>query len=273
MNELEEKIKLKNKEISASLSGKTMSVSKLLGYLHKEFDREGMAEKCSKKGFDDPESKYYKMTPEMIVESWEVKSTQSKSLGSNVDNYIGTMLTNQENLEKWKLDTNYDYDTQLKNKCDGFDQFYKILTEKTDYQYCCREEKMYVFSNKSNEWINGRFDCLFYSPSLNKYLLIDWKTSGSIDKENKWEKMFGPVYDKDACNLNEYTIQLQMYKKALSEIYKIAPAENIDTYICQFLEEPNKLGNYYQLYKEAFPYNSELLDNIIEFTYKKSRMV
>ena len=33
------------------------------------------------------------------------------------------------------------------------------------------------------------------------------------DKENKWEKLFGPLYDKDACNLNEYTIQVDIPKR------------------------------------------------------------
>ena len=113
---------------------------------------------------------------------------------------------------------------------------------------------------------------MFYSEKLNKFLVIDWKTSGSIDKENKWEKMFGPLYDKDACNLNEYTIQIQMYKKALSEVYEIAPPENIDVYICQFSINQNDTGTNFLLYKEGFEYNSFLLDNVIEFAYKKSRI-
>ena len=37
---IDEQIKQKNKEISAALETKTMSVSKLINYLHKEFDKE-----------------------------------------------------------------------------------------------------------------------------------------------------------------------------------------------------------------------------------------
>lgn len=272
INDIKEKIKAKNKEISSQLKTKTMSVSKLIGYMHKEFDKEGVAKKCYEKGFDDPESKYYQMDVNAILEAWEAKSTESKKYGSMMDDYIGVFLNDPKKLEWWKLDNNYDYDPRIKGLCDGFEEFHSIITGKTDYKYVTREEKMYIKSNKTDEWINGRFDCLFYSESLNKFLVIDWKTSGSIDKENKWEKMFGPLYDKDACNLNEYTIQVQMYKKALSEVYELAPKENIDVYICQFSIEPNEFGNHYQLYKEGFEYNTDLLDNVIEFAYKKSKI-
>ena len=271
MNEIKQKIREKNKELE-TLLGKTMSVSKTIDYMHKEFDREGVAKKCSDKGFNDPGSKYYQMTPEQIIASWEAKAAESRMYGSMMDNYIGTYLTEPDDIESWKLDNNYDYDQRIKGLCAGFEQFYDVITNKTDYKYVCREEKMFIKSNKTNEWINGRFDCMFYSEKLNKFLVIDWKTSGSIDKENKWEKMFGPLYDKDACNLNEYTIQIQMYKKALSEVYEIAPPENIDVYICQFSIDQNDTGTNFLLYKEGFEYNSFLLDNVIEFAYKKSRI-
>ena len=75
-------------------------------------------------------------------------------------------------------------------------------------------------------------------------MVVDWKTSDSIDKENKWEKMLGPLYDYDACNLNEYTVQVQMYKKALCETYGISTPDKVDTYICQFSKEVNPNGNY-----------------------------
>lgn len=273
MNDIKRKINEKNKEILKEIQGKTMSVSSLIGYMHKAFDREAVAEKCVKKGFDDPESKYYQMSAKQIIESWEAKANESKLYGSMMDNYIGTYLTEPENMETWKLDNNYDYDPRINGLCKGFNQFYDVISSKTDYEYVCREEKMFIKSNKTGEWINGRFDCLFYSPKLNKYLVIDWKTTGTIDRENKWERMLGPLYDKDACDLNEYTIQVQMYKKALSEVYELASPENIDVYICQFSVEPNETGTNFLLYREGFPYDTKLLDNIIEFAYKKSKTV
>lgn len=269
--EIKEIIKKKNAEI-AKIAKRTLSVTGTIGLLHKEFDRDAIAKKCYDKGYDDPESKYYKMSVQEIIDSWEAKSIESKKYGSLLDDYIGMYLTNNEHIDEWKLNNNFDYDPRIKGLCTGFEQFYKTITEKTDYKYVCREEKMYIKSNKTDEWINGRFDCLFYSEALQKYLVIDWKSSGNIDRENKWEKMFGPLYDKDACNLNEYTVQVQMYKKALSEVYCLTDAEHIDVYICQLSIEPNETSTNFMLYREGFPYDTNKLDDIIEFVYKKKRM-
>ena len=84
--------------------------------------------------------------------------------------------------------------------------------------------------------------------------------------------MLGPLYDYDACNLNEYTVQVQMYKKALCETYGISTPDKVDTYICQFSKEVNPNGNYYMLHKPGFDYSSERLDNVIEFAYKKVKL-
>jgi hypothetical protein len=110
MNDIKQKIKDKNKEINQLLETRTMSVSKLIEYMHKEFDREGIAKKCFEKGFDDPKSKYYQMDVKAILESWDAKATESKKYGSMLDNYIGTFLSDPDYLETWKLDNNYEYD-------------------------------------------------------------------------------------------------------------------------------------------------------------------
>lgn len=272
MSNVSEIISSINKTIKKE-QGKTLSVSKCIGYCHKEFESEKMAANCSKKGFDDPESKYYQMTAEAILESWDAKAAESRHYGSMVDDYIGLVLNNKtEELEAWKLDNSFDYNQRLQALCSGFNQLYKTLSEKTDYKYVARELPMFIKSNKTNEYINGRFDCLFYSESMNKYLIIDWKTNASIDRSNKWEKMLGPLYEYDACNLNEYSIQVYMYKKALCETYNISTPENVDVYICQFLEHPNENGMHYNLHKPGFAYSSVLMDNVIEFCYKKDSM-
>lgn len=267
-----EKIKEKNTTIRQE-QGKTMSVSKCIGYCHKEFNSESIAKKCYDKGFDDPNSKYYQMDVTSILESWEAKASESRRYGSLLDSYVDLIINKKDKeLECWKLDNSYDYDMRLHNLCDGFDQFYKNLSEKTDYKYVDREIPMFIKSNKINEYINGRLDCLFYSESLNKYLIIDWKTNEKIDKSNSFEKMLGPLYNKDACNLNEYSIQVFMYKKALAETYELAESNNIDVYICQFLTSPNENKLNYMLHKPIFDYDSILLDNIIEFCYKKQNI-
>lgn len=250
---------------------KTLSVSKCLGYLQNPFDQDSVAQKCFEKGFNNPDDKYYQMTKEDILKAWNDKSATSCRYGSLLDSYIGLNLYNKaKELEDWKLDNSYDYDKRLKGLCDGFDQFYSNLLTNTDYQYHSREEKMFIISKETGNIINGRFDCLFYSPLKDRYLLIDWKSSGSIESSNKWEKLLGPCFDLDACNGNTYTIQTQFYKKALSETYKLTTSDKIDTMVCQMSIEPNEYGKHYHIYAPFIKYDSDLLDKIIDFAYKKS---
>ena len=54
MENIKQKIKDKNKEINQILETRTMSVSKLIEYMHKEFDREGVAKKCFEKEISKP---------------------------------------------------------------------------------------------------------------------------------------------------------------------------------------------------------------------------
>lgn len=273
MKNIKDIIKETNKNISKEVTYKSLSVSKTIELLKKGFDREGMSKRCSEKGFDDPESKYYQMSPEAILEKWDKKASESRHYGSLLDDYVGMILNEKaDELEVWKLDNSYDYNERLNNLCNGFDEFYKVLYENTGYRYVTREEKMYIKSNKTGEYINGRFDCLFYSEKDDRYMLIDWKTSESIDSSNHFEKLQGPLYDYDACNLNEYSIQLLMYKKALCEVYNITTPDKIDTFICQFAPNVGLNGNSYKIHKTNLEYSSSQLDNVIEFVYKKNNM-
>ena len=49
----------------------TISISSILGMLEKPFDREGVAQKTYDKHHNNPESEYYQMTIEQILEKWE----------------------------------------------------------------------------------------------------------------------------------------------------------------------------------------------------------
>lgn len=257
---------IKNKNIELYKSHKyTLSVTGCTGYIKKEFEKEKIAAKKSQKEFNNPESEYYQMTAEQIISKWEEKGRVSCKYGTLLDEYIELKLNNKlTDIDLWKLDNNYDYDDRLQSNCIAFDNFLTNIQSKTDYEYVTREEKMYVISKDEYNVLNGRFDCLFYSKSLNKYVIIDWKSTAVIETQNNFkEKLLGPLFNYDACNANEYTIQLQMYKKALVETYGITNADNIDIFICQ-LHDKN-----YKLYKQNIEYNSDLLDKVINFACKK----
>ena len=139
------------------------------------------------------------------------------------------------------------------------------MKEHTDYEYVTREQMLYVKSEKGNI-IRGRFDCLFYSPSMDRYLVIDWKNT---------EKIFGkPLCKYEQCsNLNEYTLQTHFYKKALCDTYKLTTYDKVDCYICQMLPEALQNGNHFLLHKQNFLFDAQFIDKVIDYCNEKNKLL
>lgn len=57
--------------------------------------------------------------------------------------------------------------------------------------------------------------------SQNRFYIRDFKTDGNFTVKNPWQKMIAPFETWDNCNLNTYTIQLNLYKYALEKYTKM----------------------------------------------------
>ena len=264
-----------NNNIDLSLP--KISISNCLDYLETPFDKEGVAQKTYEKNFNNPDSKYYQMSVQQIIESWEAKGAESCSYGSLLDDYIGLILTGTENeIKLWKLDNSYEWDERLQGICKSFDDFYDILKKSGDVIFIDREKTVYHKYN--GHLIKGRFDCLFYNKKKKKYILVDWKSSGTIDTvPDRWtKKMLGPMFKFPQLNHYRYTLQLHFYKKTLIEdgyLPEGTKPEDIEVLIVNLpghiIESNNQ---YFCIYKEAFPYNSSLMDNLFKFAIQKQEL-
>lgn len=258
---------------------KTISVSNVIGRLHEKFDKEGQAARCFEKYYDDQTSKYFHMTTEDILAQWEAKATESKKYGIMSDNYIEfrtqghTEFERPDFLKLHNIDENEVrplINKPLKNAFDGFDQFYNTLTGMntpvSKYSYLTRELTLYY--KVGDTIVKGRFDALFqhtFNGEPTQLILIDWKTNEEISTSSFGNKMmYGPCYNLQDCNFNHYSMQLQIYKKALLEIYHIEDfigGNNpfaISTYIVQL----GKLQEQNMKYFNMIP--SKDLDNIVD---------
>ena len=251
---------------------KTISVSKLNSYLINEFDAEACAKKCEEIGRSDPNYKYAGMSADDILKLWDDKRNESLRYGNLLDDYVGMVLNDKnKELEIWKLDNNYNDDAMLNSLCTGFNQFLANIVSKTNYRYVSREMQVFIKS-RNNNMINGRFDCLFYDKNTDGYIIFDWKTTEDINFTNS-KKMKGPAYSLDDCKGNLYTLQLQLYKKALIETYNMATENKISIYICKFMKKPDENGLNYKLLKPNFQYDSEFLDKCIDFAVMKNNLL
>jgi hypothetical protein len=249
------------------------------------FDSEGVSIKTSEKYFDNPESEYYHMTAEQIREAWSAKGATSTHYGSLLDDYIGAILTGTENdLRLFKLDNGYDYDERLHGLCDSFDNFYSVLSKSGDTEFIDREKYLYLkvknpFRNEEGQdeymYMYGRFDALFRNKRTGKYILIDWKSSGTVDKvADKWtKKMLGPMFKYPQLNWYQYTLQLYFYKQALLNSGYLPEGTSPDDIVVMIVNLPGKIiegcGQNYQIHQGAIPYNETELNNFYEFAIKK----
>ena len=276
-------IDFSNLDIDKSI--KKLSISNALNMLLTPFDSEGVSQKVYENHYDNPQSEYYHMTAEQIREAWSAKGATSTHYGSLLDDYIGCILTGNENdLRLFKLDNGYDYDERLHGLCDSFDNFYSVLSKSGDTEFIDREKYLYLkvknpFHNEEGQneymYMYGRFDALFRNKRTGKYILIDWKSSGTVDKvADKWtKKMLGPMFKYPQLNWYQYTLQLYFYKQALLNSGYLPEGTSPDDIVVMIVNLPGKIiegcGQNYQIHQGAIPYNETELNNFYECAIKK----
>lgn len=261
-----------------------ISISTVLDSLERPFDKIGVAQKTHDKHYDNPNSEYYHMTVEQIIEKWSDKGAESRHYGSMLDDYIGNILTGTENdLKLFKLNNAYDYDNRLHGLCDSFDTFYRLMSKSGDMEFVDRERDVYLKTSmidpndntKTIEfYIKGRFDALFYNKRTHKWIIIDWKSSGSVDKvpDRYTDKFLGPMYRWPALNYYRYTNQLHFYKNALLENY-LPKGTTPDDVVVMIVNLPGKIipesGQNYMTHTAGLRYDPMLLDSIYKFAMMK----
>lgn len=253
-----------------------LSISQVLGLIQEPFDSEAVATKTYNKHHDNPNSEYYQMSINEIMEKWVAKGAESCKYGSLLDNYIGMILNNADetDIELFKLD--YESDERLNGLVSSFDSFVEeILKTHKNLEYVTREQTLYYKISEGN-YIKGRFDALFYNKDNGHYVIVDWKSSGTVDKKpTPWTgKLLGPAKDLLALNYNTYTIQVYFYKTALEQMGYIPEGSIVDCIIVQLpghiISENNK---NYCVHNPAFKYDKTYMDNIFNYAIKKQMLL
>ena len=256
-----------------------LSISEVLGMLQEEFDREGVAQKTYDKNYNNPESKYYHMSVEEIMEAWSAKGAESCKYGSLLDDYIGMNLNenNSAKLEMWKLDNNYEWDERLLGLCNSFDHFMELITRSGDIKIVTREKTLYYKVPNTDYYIKGRFDALFYNEKEKKWIVIDWKSSGSVDKKKRprTKNLFGPMMQFPALNWYTYTTQVHFYKLALLQSGYLPEGTTANDIVVLIVQLPGtKLENDkdYAIHQQAFEFDPGLLGRLFQYAVKKKEL-
>ena len=255
-----------------------ISISKVIEMVSEPFDGQAIAQKTHDKHFNNPNSEYYRMSVDEILENWQERGASSRHYGTLLDNYIGLILTNADEMdvEMYKLDYDSDNDDRLSGLISSFDNFNnEILKAHPNLEYVNREQTVY-YKVSDGTYIKGRFDALFYNKDNGHYVIVDWKSSGTVDKKpSPWTgKLLGPAKNLYALNYNTYSMQVYFYKTALEQMGYLPENSIVDCVIVQLpgsiLAESNK---NYCVHNPAFEYDKLLLDQIFTYAIKKNMLL
>ncbi|MCH5166976.1 MAG: PD-(D/E)XK nuclease family protein [Erysipelotrichales bacterium] len=254
---------------------RSISISAVIDMISPQFDREAVVQKTFDKNFNNPESKYYQMSKEQILEMWEEKGATSRYYGSSLDDYIGLRFTGHPNdVEIFKMDK-VEGDNRMEGLCESFDKFYKEHVDNGPLEYVNREQYIYYPIDIDGEqwYVRGRFDCLFYNTETNHYIIVDWKSNGEIETSpTKWtEKLYGPA--KSLYNLSgvKYTTQVFFYKLGLEN--QLNNEEVVDVAITNLPGYDNENNPQVKIYGAQYKYDKDLIENILKYAIKKKKLL
>ena len=81
--------------------------------------------------------------------------------------------------------------------------------------------------------IAGMIDQIFYNKKSGKLEIWDWKTNKEISASNRYQKYLAPMSHLDECEMNTYSLQLNIYKYLIT---KHTGLEFGDCFLCWFNE-------------------------------------
>ena len=223
-----------------------ISASRILGSLEKEFDAKEMAQRCSlKQGHE-----MFGIPPEQIIQIWSDRGEASATKGDQTHDYIRFVLGDDRTALQRFLKTNQiphrmqmcflDFKNKnLNGACDLIDTEFKLFSEK----------------HRVSLVVDAMFNFIEYG-----LYVFDWKTNEAISRYSRY-KLLPPFDFLDNSKWNIYTLQLQIYQFILQEEYglEIKGTRNV------WLTEDGS-----ESIKPKFPYDKEMIKDIIDFGVEKS---
>lgn len=178
-----------------------LSVTRIIKKFKKPFELEKMAQITARK---------QGTTVAHIKAEWEMNNLYSTTIGSMLHKYIENFYNNKKikfegsfrNLgyeEKQKIGQN------LPKLIDYFQNFYK------DNQHLLCLKSEVVLGDIDDTKVCGMSDMLCHNTEKDRLEIVDFKTNKKIE-HSKYGNLLHPFEDMSEGEINEYTIQLNVYK-------------------------------------------------------------
>jgi hypothetical protein len=183
------------------------------GFLHQFFGHFD-AKAILKKMFSKPEKlaeKYRGKTPEQIEAEWSENGRQASEMGTAVHLAIEQFLNGSDHLipKTILLSPEWRYFMNFWN-----DHGHDLEPYRTEWEVWSEEHLLC-----------GSIDMVFRRKSDGKFLIYDWKRTREIKTSNKYQKGLAPLDHLEDCNYWHYTLQLNVYRWILENLYGLEVAD------------------------------------------------
>lgn len=148
-------------------------------------------------------SKYAGKTKEQIKEEWQKNGTSASEKGTEMHADIERFFNEEEVKDPKCVEFQH------------FQRFWKDFQEKQPGFVPYRTEWLVYDEDKM---LSGSIDFVLTNDK-GDVIILDWKRSKEIKRENPFEKGFGILSHLDNCNYNHYMLQLNLYRHLLTTRY------------------------------------------------------
>jgi hypothetical protein len=200
--------------IDGSRQGWT-SCTQFIGGFHEHFDPDTIIAKMMRSP-KWPSSQYFGMTPDQIKTQWSDSGSAASGAGTqmhlDIEHYY-----NAEPVGNLAAD---DYTPTPGPEWDYFQAFERRWRQARGFVPFRTEWLVF----KDDIKLAGSIDMVYKKPD-GTLAIYDWKRTKEIKFENKWQSMKAPIDHLPDTNYWHYSLQLNIYRRILQELYGVVVSE------------------------------------------------
>lgn len=191
------------------------SCTTFIGTFYEHFDPDAVIAKMMSSP-KWPQSKYYGKTAEEIKAGWNANGDEASTAGTRMH----LDIEHYNNAEPVGNLAGDEYEANPSKEWEYFLDYER--THRVPHGFTPYRTEWLVF--KEDIKLAGSIDMVYKKPD-GTLAIYDWKRAKSMDFENKWQKMYPPLSHLPDTNYWHYSLQLNIYRRILQELYDVVVSE------------------------------------------------
>ena len=184
------------------------SVTRLLHRFKKPFELDTIAACVARR---------QKVPTDVIKEEWRLNNLYSTTIGSMLHKYIeGTYINEHLEFKPPFGALGPEEKAKIRKNFPVLVKQFKAFYEASKHLKCLKSE--IIVGDLDDTRICGTSDMLVQNKKTGKLEIIDFKTNKKMEAKGKHGNLLYPFDDTSACELAEYTIQLNTYKYIVEKL-------------------------------------------------------